>query len=183
MHSTPIVVTSCLTANGLLFITRSSWLWCVNFWPSIKFFKHLWQALGNYNYHFQKRKQIRKSMNFKQDSEREIKRRERVGESDYDLTCTQLRSQSQPYLPEEIWNKFHVRHIPFQTRGTISIFTTHWKLLQPSVEGTYEGHDIAVEELGSGLLLSYWPGLTIHLQCKGVKVQKWTFMIKVTYGE
>lgn len=76
-------------------------------------------------------------MNFKQDSEREIKRRERHGEqeSDCDLTHTRRPSQRHPYLPEEIWNKFHVRHIPFQTRGTISIFTTRWKLLQPSVRG------------------------------------------------
>lgn len=35
---------------------------------SIKFLKQFWQTLGYYNYHFQK--EIRKSMNFKQDSER-----------------------------------------------------------------------------------------------------------------
>lgn len=46
--------------------------------PIIKFFKHFWQTPGYYNYHFPK--EIRKSMNFKQDSEREIKRRERHGE-------------------------------------------------------------------------------------------------------
>lgn len=43
----------------------------------IKFLKQFWQTLGYYNYHFQK--EIRKSMNFKQDSEREIKRRGRHG--------------------------------------------------------------------------------------------------------
>ena len=82
-------------------------LLCIHFYvnmltecPLIKFFKHFWQTLGNYNYHFQK--EIRKSMNFKQDSEREIKRRERhgeQGESVCDLTCTQHRSQRRPYLP------------------------------------------------------------------------------------
>lgn len=44
---------------------------------SITFLKQFWQTLGYYNYHFQK--EIRKSMNFKQDSEREIKRRKGGG--------------------------------------------------------------------------------------------------------
>lgn len=64
---------------------------------SIKFWKQFWQTLGYYNYHFPK--EIRKSMNFKQDSEREIKRRKGWGEgmaSGCDLTGARRQSRVPP---------------------------------------------------------------------------------------
>lgn len=67
----------------------------------IKFLKQFWQTLGYYNYRFQK--EIRKSMNFKQDIEREIKVGGGVGiASRCDLTCVRRQSRCHPYLCEEI---------------------------------------------------------------------------------
>lgn len=93
----------------------------------IKFLKQFWQTLGYYNYHFQK--EIRKSMNFKQDSEREIKGRGGgCMASRCDLTRTWRQSQCHPYLSEEIQNEFHVCSIPdcwhyFHFYCALKIFT------------------------------------------------------------
>lgn len=69
----------------------------------IKFLKQFWQTLGYYNYRFQK--EIRKSMNFKQDSEREIKKWGWEGwrggmASRCDLTRARRQSLCHPYLSE-----------------------------------------------------------------------------------
>lgn len=70
--------------------------------PIIKFLKRFWQTPWYYNYHFfkkkkGKKKEIRKSMNFKQDSERKIKRERRTEQARVtDLTCTQHQSQAPP---------------------------------------------------------------------------------------
>lgn len=181
-------------------MTCSSWFCCVNFYANMLtechaieflnlffFFCKLWGIII-----ITSKKEIRKSMNFKQDSEREIKRRERqgeLGESDCDLSRAQHRSQHHPYLPEEIWNKFLVQHIPFQTSGTISIFTTHWNFYSRLSEeggGAYEGHDIAAAELdccshtdqatlsicklhsktGAVFIKNVWPWALMHCRLK-----------------
>lgn len=89
-----------------------------------------------------RKREIRKSMNFKQDSERKIKRERRTEQARVtDLTCTQHQSR---LLTRIFLRRFEINFtcnvFLFQTRGTISIFTTRWKLpffsfffLQPSV--------------------------------------------------
>lgn len=66
----------------------------------IKVLKQFWQTLGYYNYHSQK--EIRKSMNFKEDSEREIKKGVGGLASHCDLTRARRQSRCHPYLSEEI---------------------------------------------------------------------------------
>lgn len=68
-------------------------------WPIIKLLERFWQTPWYYNYHFfkgkKRKKEIRKSMNFKQDSERKIKRERRTEQARVtDLTCTQHQSQT-----------------------------------------------------------------------------------------
>lgn len=67
--------------------------------PLIKLLERFWQTPWYYNYHFlrEKKKEIRKSMNFKQESERKIKRERRTEQARVtDLTCTQHQSQTPP---------------------------------------------------------------------------------------
>lgn len=92
---------------------------------SIKFWKQFWQTLGYYNYHFPK--EIRKSMNFKQDSEREIKRRKgwggRHGKRLRFNWCAAPEPGATRIFPRRFEMNFTCCALPFQTAGTISIFT------------------------------------------------------------